>query len=224
MLDVLVASKDGHHPRGLECIPWPRAFHVSTLPGWALASNALLDTAAAAGHDVLFLDDDVTLTEDTFRLLPDYLDKADVFGFTLTDGQRVVSAGYELCPDGALLPRPASLVDTPAYLAHVTASALYIKHAVLAAGVRFPVWPGVHSEDVAFTYDIWLHGFRVAYVPGRVEHPMPAGNVGQTKAQTPGLAEKLAQNTTLLWQWMEERGVMATARAGRIPFGSRVIL
>jgi hypothetical protein len=220
MIGVLIASKDGRHPRGMEHIHWTYKLCVDTQPGWALASNALLDRSCRAGCDALFLDDDVTLTEDTFRLLPDYLDKADVFGFTLVDGSRIVSAGHELYPDGALLPRLPSLVGTPAYLAHVTASALYIKHRVLVAGVRFPVWSGVHAEDIAFTYDVWLHGFRVAYIPGRVEHPMPAGNVGQTKAQTPGLAEKLAQNTALLWQWMREREVMAAARAGRIPFGS----
>ena len=56
--------------------------------------------------------------------------------------------------------------------------------AVLTAGVRFPVWPGVHSEDVAFTYDCWLHGFKVLYVPNRAEHALEPNGVGATKAQT----------------------------------------
>jgi hypothetical protein len=165
MLDILCATL-GRLPLGLEHVPGPHRLLTDGRKGWAAASNALLDEACAAGHDALFLDDDVEILPETFSNWARYKPHADVFGWRLkTRAGRAISFGHCLMPNGWLLPNFDS--TRPAYVAHVTASVLYIKHAVLAAGLRFPDWPGLHSEDVAFTYDAWLHGFKVAYLPYR---------------------------------------------------------
>lgn len=226
MLNILVACKEPTTPGGLDRLPgeFPHDWRViyNSSPGWAVASNELLDYASAEGGDALFLDDDAILTEGTLARLPTLYDKAEVFGFTLVDEQgHITSAAHELHPTGQIFPRSAAMAGTPAYVAHVTTSAIYLKESVLRAGVRFPVWPGIHKEDIAFTLACWLAGQRVLYVPGKVIHPLGDAHVGRTKAQEEGLAEKLAQNDACLTSWMIEQKVMEAARAGQIPFGSR---
>jgi hypothetical protein len=221
MLNILVATKDGTIPEGLEYIGQPYHLIVSTAPGWANAANETLDEAASLGGDALFLDDDAILTDTSLARLPALYDLAEVFGFTLVDENGyITSAAHELYPNGQIFPRSAAMAGTPAYVAHVTTSAIYLKESVLQAGVRFPVWPGVHKEDIAFTLACWLAGQRVLYVPGRVIHPLGEQNVGRTKAQEERLQEKLAVNEQCLTAWMIEQKVMEAARAGRIPFGS----
>jgi GT2 family glycosyltransferase len=218
MISILVATKTGALPGGLQHAP-PHALISSTVLGWADAANHLLDVAAEIGDDALFIDDDATLTETTFARLAEYRDAADVFGFTLCDADgRPNSAGHVAVPGGWLLPRDRALAGTPCYIAHVSASCMYIGANVLRAGVRFPVWPGEHSEDVAFTYDVWLHGFKVAYIPGVVIHPLHAGT-GATKALIPDLTARQAENAALLRAWMDARGVAAALADGRIPRG-----
>lgn len=226
MLNVLVACKEPTTPGGLEYIPgeflrdWRVIYNSS--PGWANASNQLLDYASAEGGDALFLDDDAILTETSLARLRALYDRAEVFGFTLVDELgHITSAAHELHPSGQIFPRSAAMAGTPAYVAHVTTSAIYLKESVLRAGVRFPVWPGVHKEDIAFTLACWLAGQRVLYVPGKVVHPLGDAHVGRTKAQEQGLSEKLELNNIALTQWMIDHKIMEAAREGRIPFGSR---
>lgn len=222
MISVLVATKTGALPGGLQHAP-PHTLISSTMLGWANAANHLLDSAAGLGHDALFIDDDATLTEATFARLPEFRDSADVFGFTLCNADGTPnSAGHVALPGGWLLPRDTALAGTPCYIAHVSASCMYISAAVLRAGIRFPVWPGEHSEDVAFTYDVWLRGFRVAYIPGAVIHPLHGGT-GATKAQIPDLAARQAVNAGQLRAWADAQGVAAAIEDGRIPQGWREI-
>jgi hypothetical protein len=222
MLNILVSTKDGTVPTGLEHLAQPYHLMVNSAPGWAHAANALLDEAAELGGDALFLDDDAILTETSLTRLPALYDKAEVFGFTLIDEDgHITSAAHELHPTGQIWPRSAAMAGTPAYVAHVTTSAIYLKESVLRAGVRFPIWPGVHKEDVAYTLACWLAGQRVLYVPGKVIHPLTDSHVGRTKAQEQGLQAKLELNNAALTQWMIEHRIMEAARAGRIPFGSR---
>ena len=218
MLDVLVATIDeSRTPGGLEHIGQPFRLLVDTSKGWANAANTLLDQAKG---DALFLDDDVTLTASTLALLPAYYDKADIFGFTLVSpgegwnaSWRVVSAGFGL--DSANNTRPASdirEVMTPAYVAHVTASALYIKAHVLRAGLRFPIWPGAHYEDVAFTVEAWIRGFKVAYLPGLIEHPLTAAGAGKTKSAEDNFNRRRAQNEALYKAWMDDKDLSLVPR------------
>jgi hypothetical protein len=222
MLNILVACKEPTTPGGLEHIMGDWTIHYNSEPGWGQAANKLLDLAAEVGGDALFLDDDAILTEHTLARLPALYDRAEVFGFTLVDEDgHITSAAHELHPTGQIWPRSAAMAGTPAYVAHVTTSAIYLKESVLRSGVRFPIWPGVHKEDVAFTLACWLAGQRVLYIPGKVIHPLMDSHVGRTKAQEDRLAEKLELNNVALTQWMIDNKVMEAARAGRIPFGSR---
>lgn len=217
MLDILCATL-GREPLGLEHVPQPARLLTDSRKGWANASNALLDQACEAGHDALFLDDDVEILPDTFRDWARWKDSADVFGWRLkTRAGRAISFGHVLMPNGWLIPNYDA--TNAAYVAHVTASVLYIKHAVLAAGVRFPVWPGVHAEDVAFTYDCWLKGFRVAYLPYDAIHDVSENGVGQTKTHDEQLQQRLGQNQRLLAEWVASNGVLAAGEAGRMPLG-----
>jgi GT2 family glycosyltransferase len=217
MLDILCATL-GRLPLGLEHVPGPHRLLTDGRKGWAAASNALLDEACAAGHDALFLDDDVEILPETFSNWARYKPHADVFGWRLkTRAGRAISFGHCLMPNGWLLPNFDS--TRPAYVAHVTASVLYIKHAVLAAGLRFPDWPGLHSEDVAFTYDAWLKGFKVAYLPFDAIHDVAADGMGQTKTHEAQRQERLGENQRLLSQWVAAHGVLEAGAAQRLPLG-----
>lgn len=211
MLNILCATKGDRKPQGLEHAP-AHTYREDTRTGWAKASNALLDETASSGHDALFLDDDVTLLPETFEDMAEWQSTGAVVGFQLRDGDAVISAGHYLSHGGILLPNRDH--DTPAYLAHVTASAMYIPHAVLAAGVRFPDWPGVHSEDVAFTYAVWLAGFKVLYWPSPVLHEVAENGIGLTKVGESNLGARLLDNSRRLGMWMQERDVL-----GNVPMG-----
>lgn len=223
MLNILVASKHSIAPAGLEHLP-AHAVMLDSSPGWAASSNALLDAAAEAGEPAIFADDDVTFTAHSLAALPLYQDAADVIGFTLLDAAgRVASAGH-VWRDGVLVPRAAERRLIPCYLAHVTTSCIWLSVRALRSGVRFPVWPGVHGEDVAFTYACWLAGLRVAYVPGPVVHPVHAGMVGSTKIRDPQLTARLALNSTARAQWEIDNDVYGAIRRGVVPTGEWELL
>lgn len=212
MLYVLCATAGERQPQGLEHAP-AHTYWEDTRKGWAAAANALLDHAADAGADALFIDDDITLLPETFADIDQWRADDTLVGFKLLDGGRVVSAGHMLTTGGLLLPNPNPA--QPCYLAHVTASAMWIPHAVLAAGVRFPDWPGVHGEDVAFTLDVWMHGFKVLYWPSPVLHALAPNGIGLTKANERDLGPRLLENARMLGKWTAER----RAELGRVPLG-----
>lgn len=233
-LDVLVATKDGRKPGGLEHLGDHQVL-MNRIPGWVNAANYLLDDSARSGHDALFIDDDVTLTSSTFDLLDKYWDKAEVFGFTLVppNDQRVLSAGVEWRyeTDGRTIEKTLQCqkppgIFIPSYVPHVTASCMVVKKEVLRAGVRFPVWPGMHLEDVAFTLECWLKGFRVAYLPGLAYHDAVAEGgvtVGATKRHDPEFHARRRLNQQHLIEWTAEHGVDKALEAGEMPFFGRPI-
>jgi hypothetical protein len=215
-LFILCATKGERQPQGLEHAP-AHIYLEDTRKGWAKASNALLDKAAEEGADAFFLDDDITLLPETFEAMDEWRSLGAVVGFQLRAGDRVISAGHYLSQGGILLPNPDPF--SAYYLAHVTASAMYIPHAILASGVRFPDWPGVHAEDIAFTYDVWLHGFKVLYWPSPVLHEVAANGIGLTKTGEFNLGARLLENQRHLGMWMQEKGVLAHTPMGRQVFG-----
>lgn len=205
-------------PEGLIHCPWPIDIHADIGPGWALAANRLLDIAAANGRDALFLDDDVTLHERSFDAVQQHYDAAEVFGFRLRTPGGGASAGWEFTgPDSTMVAPTGS--QSPCYLAHVTTSCCYLKASVMQAGVRFPVWGGAWYEDVAFTFDCWLRGQRVAYVGGDVEHL-----VGTTKLAQPDSYGRNDTNLAALHQWMADHDLPAKTspdgQPGKIPIGA----
>ncbi len=212
VIAVLCATKGDRRPQGLEHVPEPRIYLESTITGWAAASNALLDEAAVRGCDALFLDDDVTLTPRTFADMEKWLSPDTLVGFQCRDSGRVISAGHFVTEGGILLPNPRP--HTAAYMAHVTASAMYIPHAILASGVRFPHWPGLHSEDVAYTYAVWMAGFKVLYWPSPVLHHVASNGIGATKAHENDMGRRLLENLRCLGEWINESGALS-----RVPMG-----
>lgn len=217
-MDVLVASKDGKLPAGLEHVPWKTRVLVDSRPGWTAAANALLDQAAVAGHDALFVDDDVTILPETFRGFDRYYPLADVFGFRLRSSPGLA----DQCGWGLQRPNPDP--DRACYLAHVTASLMYVRaHVLTRGGVRFPEWPGLHYEDIQFTNNCWLNDFPVAYLPFPALHDLApgadGGMIGATKRNESNLAERRELNHQCLDQWAREQDLRKAADDGRIPFG-----
>lgn len=216
MLNVLVACKAPKAPGGLEYAGEHRVFFNSGV-GWGAASNALLDTAAALGGDALFLDDDVTLLPESLAGVREYYAYADLFGLDLHDmtGARQAGARHIMDADGGL---HDWVQPGPAYVAHCSTSAIYLKAAAVKA-LRFPIWPGLHWEDVAFCLDAWLQGFKVLAVPGHVRHAIEGG-VGATKRHTPEFWAKWGANMQAMGAWCADRGVAQALADGRIPIGA----
>jgi len=213
MLNVLVACKEPRDPGGLEHLDEPFQVRIDCAPSWAEASNALLDDAARAGGDALFLDDDVTLTKDSLIGMWAHYDKADLFGLdlhVLSTGER--QAGARHTWDGATI--RDWVAPGPAYMAHVSTSAIYIKESAIQAGLRFPLWPGLHWEDVALCFDAWAKGLRVLAVPGLVWHDIEGG-VGATKRHAPEFWAKWHQNRLAFEQWCGARDLSAVPREAR---------
>jgi hypothetical protein len=216
MLNILIACKEEKEPGGLA---WAGSccVHYNHTPGWSNAANALLARAQAIGGDVLFLDDDIALTEGCLDSVQAHYAQADLFGLDLHDmtGERQAGARHTLSSAGLLLDW---VQPGPAYVAHVSTSAIYIKHTAL--GLRFPVWDGIHWEDVAFCLDAWLQGFKVMAVPGRVNHAI-VGGVGSTKRHDAQFWDKWSRNMQAMSVWMGEHSVMQALADGRIPVGAR---
>lgn len=225
LIDVLVPTLTGRCPEGLQFVPGRYYTSLCDTPGWAKAANSLLGYSE---RDVLLMDDDVTLTPHTFTLFEAVRPHADIIGFTLAEPPtktyplaHVHSAGVALVflegYVGLVPPQGEShLVEIkePAYVAHVSASCMFIKRRVIESGLRFPEWPGQLYEDVRFTVEAWLRGFRVAYCPGLVLHDHSA-----TKNRTPDNEERMQQNYDLLVKWLEEIDIDKRLKEGQVPIG-----
>ena len=230
-IDVLVPTLTGREPGGLEYVPDYGCATVDLCPGWANAANHLLDISDS---DVLLMDDDITLTLDTFTLFEAVKPHADIIGFMLAEPPtetyplaHVHSAGAGLVflekyvglvpPQGD---NHVGEVRTPAYVAHVSASCMFIKRRVIESGLRFPEWPGQLYEDVRFTVEAWLQGFRVAYCPGLVFHEHSAA---KNRENDPEFEARMQQNYDLLAEWLVEIGIDKRLKDGEVPYGRQPI-
>lgn len=210
MLTILVACKELKAPGGLEHLACPHQMLYDCADGWSNAANYLLDYAANLGTDALFLDDDVTLTPDSLAGVEAHYDQADLFGLDLhilSTGERQPGARHTW--DGQVAHDWTA--PGPAYVAHVSTSAIYIKADAIATGLRFPVWEGVHWEDVAFCFDAWARGLKVMAVPGVVLHDMQGG-VGATKRHTPEFWARWGANRMAFEAWCRGKDLRAVPR------------
>lgn len=218
MLNILVACKEPQAPGGLERLGEHRVLY-DTSPQWGVASNNLLAQAVVLGGDALFCDDDVMFTAGCLDGVRAHYDDADLFGLDLHD-----MGGFRQAGARHVMDRQGGLHDWvhpgPAYVAHCSTSAIYLKHTALDAGVRFPIWDGIHWEDVAFCLDAWLKGLRVLAVPGYVQHNI-VGGVGATKRHAPEFWDKWARNLRYFGEWVGTHGVMQALADERIPIGAR---
>ena len=232
MIEVLCASLEGRPPLGLQHVGDHR-LRMSRLEPWAVAANRLLDEAAATGNHALFIDDDVEILEGGLDVASEYLPFADVVGVGLLNygpGVRLQMNGagcyLSVGPDNQVVLTPRgdmARLLTPEYVPHVSASCMFLSANILKSGVRFPVWEGAHYEDVAFTLDAWLQGYKVAYVPGCVIHNLTPQGLGQQKAKDPHQMVKRAINERALHDWMKEANSAVEALAGTIPARGRPI-
>jgi GT2 family glycosyltransferase len=209
MLNILVACKEPKTPGGLEYLPgeplhdW-RVIYNSA-PNWGNAANQLLDYANAEGGDALFLDDDTTLTETSLEGVHAHYGQADIFGLDL----HVLSTGERQAGARHLANMSEWVHPGPAYVAHVSTSAVYIKSTALA--VRFPEWDGIHWEDVAYCFRAWLLGLRVMAVPGLVYHDIQEG-AGATKRNDPAFWARWGRNKMAFEGWCKERDLSSVPR------------
>lgn len=225
-MNVLCATKGDRQPQGLEHVPALGKVLTSQAKPWAVAANELLEQASGFKQGALFVDDDITILPHTFDAFDTVKDKADVIGFTLFNGagDAVISAGYVMhCGNNGVsgpLPQREMLgLFSPVYVAHVTASCMWLSPRALQE-LRFPIWPGQHHEDVAFTFDAWIKGLKVAYVPGAVLHHVTEANIGATKGVDPAFAQASAVNRQCLDQWIAQHEVARHCAEGRIPVGA----
>jgi GT2 family glycosyltransferase len=202
MLNILVACKEPKTPGGLEYITGSHRITYNSAVPWGRAANELL---AGCDGDALFLDDDTTLTETSLEGVHAYYDRADIFGLDL----HVLSTGERQQGARHLANMSEWIAPGPAYVAHVSTSAVYIKASALA--VRFPEWDGIHWEDVAFCFEAWLLGLRVMAVPGLVYHDIQEG-AGATKRNDPAFWARWAANRTAFEQWCGERDLSSVPR------------
>lgn len=216
MLNILVASKEPKEPRGLEYLPPHRVIYSHAVP-WGRAANDLIEQAAQLGGDALFCDDDVTFTPTSLDWMTHWhtnrialYDYADAFGFDLHDTSNTRQAGarHILQEDGSI---PEWVHPGPAYVAHCSTSAIYLKESALRSGARFPEWPGIHWEDVAYCMDLWAHGCKVMAVPGLVLHDI-VGGVGATKRHSPEFWQKWQHNQAAFRQWCAEHDLSKVVR------------
>lgn len=210
-LTILVASKEQKAPEGLEHFGEYRLLFDAS-PGWGAASNALLKAAAELGGDAIFCDDDVTFTASSMDGVRAHEGAADLFGFDLHTLDSVRQVGARHTWDGAQL--HDWVHAGPAYVAHCSTSAIYLKASVLKAGVRFPLWPGLYYEDVAFCFEAWTKGLKVLAVPGLVRHDI-AGGSGATKRHAGEFWAKLEKNRSRFDAWCKKHDLSAVPQEAK---------
>lgn len=219
MIDVLIATAGHRDPIGLHHIHLPYEVHKCTLPGWSAAANKLLDEAAARGRDAIFIDDDIELLPNTFEYLEDYLPYADLFGFNMMSPKGVhLQGGAVFHVDKttfsmSLAPRHS----VPCHIPHVTASLMYIKNPLLKSKVRFPIWPGLQHEDIAYTLNAWLSGFKVAVLPSDAIHHVDSLHHGATKGKEPFFEQRATHNLNIVNAWFKKNDIHQHMLDGDIP-------
>lgn len=177
IIDVIIPTLKKPHAfeaiASLKYLPFPIRLHLITEGDkWAEAIN--LGLCEAKG-DVLLMDDDITLLPFTFKDFDKYYHDADIFGFKLLfpDGKIQHGGGMiNLFGFGHYgYGKPQNECSEPQYLAHCTASLLFIKRYVIEKiGLMASDWPGDHFEDVDFSLRAIKEGFKILYIPNPAIH------------------------------------------------------
>lgn len=159
----------------LRYIPWSiRLILVTEGKSWAEAVN--IGISEVKNNDVILMDDDVFLRENTFSHIDEQYDKADIFGFKLlypdgriqhaggvADEERIGHIGNGHNDEGQF--------DKLYYCCHVTTSLCYIKNHVLKQLKGMATdYPGMQFEDVDFNFRALKNGFKLLYTPGPAVH------------------------------------------------------
>lgn len=146
--------------------------------------------------DVIFMDDDAYLTEETFKDWDNYYPMADIFGFKclFPDELTIQHAGARCYADpysktvdfGHIGFRDIDdgTWDDPRYVCHIgPAVGYYKRHVFDKVGLFAEDYPGVYYEDVDFSFRALKEGFKILYVPNKCIHaykmtnPDPEGTI-----------------------------------------------
>jgi GT2 family glycosyltransferase len=175
-------------------VPWPYKLHLVTDGiSWADAVNIGIRQTNQK-NDILLMDDDVILSEETLADVDRFYDKADIFGFQLLfPNQMVQHAGGAVAADrkvfhmGYRAPVGHEALEIPYYVCHVTTSLVYIKSEAInkLRGMAIDM-PGISLEDVDFCFRAVKMGLRILYLPNKAIHLESA-----TKKSIPNFNENL---------------------------------
>jgi GT2 family glycosyltransferase len=127
-------------------------------------------------RDLLFMDDDVILTENTFNNLEEYKKHADIIGFKLCFPNGLIQHGGISYVNNQLghygyMQKDEGQCDTPQYVIGVTGALIYVKrHVIETIGGYATDYTGVQFVDVDFCLRAIRSGFRILYVPNMAIH------------------------------------------------------
>jgi len=195
-VDVIIPTKKGPQYQtavsSTRHIPFPFKLHTITDgDSWPEAINIGFNESTG---DVLLMDDDIVLLKDTFKPMLDLFDKADIFGFKLIfpDGRIQHAGGFIAGTQMGHIghgEEDKGQYDGPLYVAHCTASLLYIKRPVIEKLVKMYKMMGVQFEDVEFSCRALKAGFKIMYTPGKAIH-----GESVTKKRDPFFADMMGAN------------------------------
>lgn len=182
VVDVIIPTLGKVNPKShpficfenLHFIPWPYWLHVVTGgKTWAEAIN--LGIEKTSGNDVILLDDDVFINHETFKLVDEYYDKADIFGFKLFFPDKKIQHAGGIVRNQNIAhigwrDQDKDEYNKARYVCHVTTSCIYIKSHVLAKLKGMTIMPGQQMEDVDFSFRALKAGFRIMYLPSTAIH------------------------------------------------------
>jgi GT2 family glycosyltransferase len=141
------------------------------------------------------MDDDIRLSEDTFKYIEKHYDDADIFGFKLFYEDGTIQHAGGFCRDKMLghagwKQRDNEVFNDPYYCCHVTTSLIYIKRSVLDKLKGMDTsYKGYQFEDVDFNFRALKAGFKLLYTPGPAIHLESA-----SKSSLPDFKEGLDAN------------------------------
>lgn len=178
-VDVVIPTLKHNHAftcfENLKHLPFPvKLFIVTGGKTWAQAVNIGIRETV---NDVLVMDDDVFINENTFSTISDHYDQADIFGFKLMypNSNKIQHAGG-VYRDGYIThfghgEEDGGQHDTLKQVCHVTTSLAYIKRRVFdAIGPMAEDIPGIQFEDVDFMFRAVKAGFKIMYLPTPAIH------------------------------------------------------
>ena len=179
LVDIIIPTLKRIHAfkalQSLKYVKWPYKIHlVSEGFTWAEAIN--IGLSECGENDIILMDDDVILNENTFDLVDFMYDKADIFGFKLLFPSGYIQHAGSYFKDGIVYhfghsDRDEGQFEKPRYVCHATTSLIYIKNNVIKElkGMDANI-PGVQYEDVDFSFRALKRGMKILYLPSPAVH------------------------------------------------------
>lgn len=193
MLDIIVPTRYlspvwKESIESVKFVPLKYKLHlIDKGSNWAEAINLGLKESS---NDILIMDDDVILKEETFK----NFDKTvgDILGFKLYfPDERIQHAGSEIRENGVC--HLDQEFEEPLTVPHVTASLMFINKHVLKKIPFMTEMPGYQFEDVDFNFRALKEGFKIVCLPNSAIHYQ-----GATKQQDSEFEKKASINSQII--------------------------